>query len=155
MIIDRTTQIFFDASCLIAAAGSPHGGSGFLLSLCARQFLRGAVSQLVLLEAERNLQAKLGQPVLYQLHHLLQTTPFEVAAVPIVSPLAEWRQSINAKDTHVIAAALTAKVSFLLTLDQRLIAEVNQASLPLQALVPGTFIKDMLPFHAEYPSLRS
>ncbi|MBI2942103.1 MAG: hypothetical protein HYY04_16860 [Chloroflexi bacterium] len=33
MTIDLTTILFFDASCLIAAAGSPTGGSGFLLSL--------------------------------------------------------------------------------------------------------------------------
>lgn len=54
MNIDRNTLLFFDASCLIAAAGSPTGGSGFLLALCARGLLRAACSQPVLVEAERN-----------------------------------------------------------------------------------------------------
>jgi len=44
MTIDQDTVVFFDASCLIAAAGSTSGGSGFLLSLCARGLLQGAVS---------------------------------------------------------------------------------------------------------------
>jgi hypothetical protein len=49
--IDRHTLLFLDASPLIAAAGSPAGGPGFLLSLCARGYLKAAVSQPVLLEA--------------------------------------------------------------------------------------------------------
>jgi predicted nucleic acid-binding protein len=57
MIIDSNTLLFFDSSCLIAAAGSPTGGSGFLLSLCGRQFLKVAISQAVLLEAQRNIHA--------------------------------------------------------------------------------------------------
>jgi len=60
MTIDRTTLLFFDASCLIAAAGSLSGGSGFLLALCQRGLLRGAISQPVLLETERNLLKKRG-----------------------------------------------------------------------------------------------
>jgi hypothetical protein len=60
MTIDRNTLLFFDSTCLIAAAGSPSGGSGFLLSLCARGFLKTAVSQPVLLEAQRNIQENLG-----------------------------------------------------------------------------------------------
>ena len=42
MPIDHQTLLFFDASWLIAAAGSPTGGSGFLLARCARHLLRGA-----------------------------------------------------------------------------------------------------------------
>ena len=56
MTVDHKTLLFFDASCLIAAAGSPAGGSSLLFSLCARRLLRGVVSQAVLLEAEGNIQ---------------------------------------------------------------------------------------------------
>jgi hypothetical protein len=71
MRIDRQTLVFFDASCLIAAAGSPSGGAGspsggagFLVSVCASGFLRAAVSRPVLFEAERNVLAKLRPEVL-------------------------------------------------------------------------------------------
>jgi hypothetical protein len=57
------TLLFFDASCLIVA-GSPTGGAGFLLLLCAHRLLRGTVSQVVLLEAERNIAAKLSPQML-------------------------------------------------------------------------------------------
>lgn len=78
MNIDQTTLVFFDASCLIAAAGSPSGGSGFLLSLCRRGLLGAAVSQPVLLEAERNIGKRRGPEELETYHrpdtHLEQTT---------------------------------------------------------------------------------
>ncbi len=59
MSVDRNTIIFFDASCLVAASGSPTGGSGFLLTVCAKGFVKAAVSQQVLLEAQRNVTEQL------------------------------------------------------------------------------------------------
>lgn len=154
MSIDENTLLFFDASCLIAAAGSPTGGSGFLLSLCGREFLGGTVSQLVLLEAEHNIQAKLGPQVLGQYHHLLQIIPLTVAPVPMPNPGEPWLKHVNAKDVHVIAAALAVGADYLLTLDQKLRAEVDAASLPLDALTPGDFIRNVLPTHEDYPHMR-
>jgi predicted nucleic acid-binding protein len=153
MKVDRTTALFFDASCLIAAAGSPTGGSGFLLSLCARRLLRPVVSQFVLLEAERNIQEKRGPLVLRAYHALLISVPFTVAPVPTI-PAATWRQVVNAKDLHVVAAVLASEAPYLLTLDQNLIAEIDRADLPFQALTPGAFIKDALIHHPEYDTAR-
>lgn len=82
MTIDRDTLLFFDASCLIAAAGSPNGGSGFLLSVCSRGFLKAAVSQPVLLEAERNIFENLGNEALHVYHRLIVLTPMMVVPVP-------------------------------------------------------------------------
>lgn len=154
MKVDRTTALFFDASCLIAAAGSPTGGSGFLLSLCARRLLRPVVSQFVLLEAERNIQEKRGSLVLRTYHALLISVPFTVAPVPTVPPAAAWRQVVNAKDQHVVAAVLASEAPYLLTLDQNLVAEIDRADLPFQALTPGAFIKDVLIHHPEYDAAR-
>lgn len=149
-MIDRSTLLFFDASCLIAAAGSPTGGSGFLLSLCARKFLRGVVSQAVLLEAERNVQAKLGEDALRQYHALLRLVPLRLVAVPPLSSAAPWRTIVNGKDAHVMTAALAAGAPFLLTLDKKLAEQVNQTGLLVQALSPGDFIRSVLPTHADY-----
>ena len=129
MRIDRTTLLFFDASCLIAAAGSSTGGSAFLLSLCSRNLLRGAVSQAVLLEAERNIRAKLGSQALAAYHGLLQVVPLVLASVPRVPTRATWLQVVNGKDAHVVASALAVKAPFVLTLDRGLVEQVNQAGL--------------------------
>jgi predicted nucleic acid-binding protein len=149
MTIDHTTLLFFDASCLVAAAGSPNGGSGFLLSLCARGYLRGVVSPYVLLETERNIQARIDLGAVHTYHNFVATIPYLVASIP--SPLPDY-PTVNAKDVHVVAAAVFASVAYLLTLDKRLLVEINTAKLSFPALTPGDFIKSVLPSHTEYPS---
>ena len=154
MTIDHTTRLFFDASCLIAAAGSPNGGSGFLLALCGRELLRGAVSHHVLLEAEHNIQAKLPTRALEHNNDQVRVQPFLIAPVPLLDEPAAWHLHVNAKDRHVIAATLAIRAVYLLTLDQNLIGETNRAALPLVALTPGDFIRIYLPTHDEYTPQR-
>jgi predicted nucleic acid-binding protein len=155
MTVDHKTLLFFDASCLIAAAGSSTGGSGLLLSLCVRRLLRGVVSQAVLLEAESNIQSKLRRQALSDYHTLLQTAHLSIAPIPPVLPASVWLQEINAKDVHVVAAALAAKAPYVLTLDRKLALEINSAALSIEALTPGDFIRNVLPLHTSYPTLRS
>ena len=151
MKIDRNTILFFDSSCLIAASGSPSGGSGFLLSLCARKILKGAISQPVLLEAQRNIQGKLGNSALNEFFKLLSMTPLILASLPGAPELLRIGQLVNAKDAHVVAAAIEADTQFLLTLDKKLIEQVKGAGLELSALTPGDFIKSVLTLHTDYP----
>lgn len=154
MAIDADTLIFFDASCLIAAAGSPSGGSGFVLSLCGRYLLRGAVSPPVLVEAERNVRQKLGPEPLERYHRLIVVTPLLLASSPSPRQLARCQPIVGAKDAHVLAAALASRAPYLLTLDRRLAERINQANLGIRALSPGEFITTVLPEHADYPSVR-
>ncbi len=154
MAIDETTIVFFDSSCLIAAAGSPTGGSSLLLAICARGFLRGAVSKAVLAEAEGNILTNLPAPALTRYRQEILTIPLVVAPVPRASE----RQSVAAitgeKDAHVLAAALSVGAQFLITLDKRLAAQITneQTKLTVAALSPGEFIKTVLPTHPAYRS---
>lgn len=151
MRVDPTTLLFFDASCLIAAAGSPQGGSSFLLSLCRRRLLRGAVSQPVLLEAERNIEAKMGAAALSAFHRLLAITPLILAPIASNRELQAYQPIVNVKDAHVLAAVMTSGAQCLLTLDRELVSQVNQSDLPVVALTPGAFIRQHLPDHPDYP----
>ncbi len=71
MTISPRTLLFYDASCLFAAASSPTGGSAFLLLVCRRGFLRAGSAQSVLIEAERNIRDKRPPSVLDAYHALL------------------------------------------------------------------------------------
>jgi len=152
MTINRSTLVFFDASCLIAGAGSPSGGSGFLLSLCARGFLRAAVSQPVLLEAQRNIQNKLGEDALSRFYNFLAVVPFILVPVTEKEELRDYYKDINQKDIHVLAAANAVHSPFLITLDKGLLLEVARADLNITALTPSDFIKKILPTHVDYPT---
>jgi predicted nucleic acid-binding protein len=126
MIIDRNTILFFDSSCLIAAAGSPTGGSGFLLSLCARGVLKAAVSQYVLLEAQRNVQTKLGDEAANHFYNFISIVPFSLATLPDKNILKRLEKICNKKDVHVLAAALEIQAPFLLALDKGFISEITR-----------------------------
>lgn len=154
MTVNRRTLLFFDASCLIAAAGSPAGGSGFLLSLCAREYLKAATSQPVLLEAQRNIQAKLGGAAIQRFYNLLAVVPFLLASLPGEAEFKRLEKLVNRKDVHVIAAALEIHTPFLLALDKGLVLEVNKANLGVQSLTPGDFIKTILSNHTDFPGIR-
>ena len=152
MRIDRRTLVFIDAACWIAATGSPNGGSGFMLALCQAGFLRAAATQVVLLEARRNIVNKMGIEALQVFHRLLFNTPLQVLPVP--PDRADAQAMVGEKDDHVLAAALAAGAAFLLTLDRPLIKSVNAAGLPIRAITPGHFIKELLPTHPDYPQMR-
>ena len=151
MTIDHTTQIFFDASCLIAAAGSPNGGSGFLLSLCEKRHLQAVISTYVMAEAARNIQDRMAPAAWVNYQVLLIAVPFIIAPVPNPLPVLP---PVNAKDIHVVAAAVVAGCAYLLTLDKGLLAEANQAQLDFPVLLPGDFIKTVLPTHVDFLNLR-
>jgi hypothetical protein len=90
MPVDRETLIFFDASCIIVAAHRPTGGSGFLLRLCQRDFLRAAVSWPVLWEAEANLLAKFPKSSVDAFHRQLADTAFVIAPTPSAQQLERY-----------------------------------------------------------------
>jgi predicted nucleic acid-binding protein len=81
--------------------------------------------------------------------------PLALASLPAIPPEAAWQQYVNGKDAHVVAASLEIEAPYLLTLDQGLIVQVTNASLPIQALTPGDFIRGVLPHHLDYPNLRA
>jgi predicted nucleic acid-binding protein len=152
MPIDRTTRVFFDAACLIAAAGSATGGSSYLLSLCEQGFLTGSVSDLVLREAARNIRDKLPGPALQRFDHLRTHVPLQMVHVSSQAQQA-YAQTVNAKDVHVLAAAMLASAQFLVTLDGPFAREVNRANLFALALTPAEFIRTILPQHPDYDAL--
>jgi len=155
MTIDETTLLFFDSSCLVAAAGSPTGGSSVLLAICARGFLKGAVSHGVLAEAEGNILTNLALPARIRYHQEILSMPLIVAPVPSAFERETAAAITGAKDAHVLAAALNAGAQFLITLDKGLISRIAQEEeLSIHALSPGAFITTYLPTHPAYPSIR-
>ena len=116
MDCDRATRLFFDATCVVAAAGSPTGGSSFLLTLCLRGLLVVIVSRPVLIEARRNIEAKLPRPALDRYRALRRRVLRSL--VPVAVPLAQRRYGalVSSKDAHVLAAALEAGAAALITL---------------------------------------
>jgi predicted nucleic acid-binding protein len=156
MRIDETTCLFFDSSCLIAAAGSPTGGSSLLLAICARGFLKGAVSHAVLAESEGNILTNLPLSALTRYRQEILRIPLVVAPVVSTTEREAAAPITEEKDAHILASALNVGAQYLITLDKRLISQITQeVQLSLHALSPGEFITGALPTHPAYRSIRS
>ena len=126
--LDPSSRLFFDASCLIAAAASPNGGSGFLWSLCERGLLHAVVSQAVLTEADTNLANKISIEARIRHHLQRQAGAPLIAAIPRLDVTPRRYPGINVKDEHVIAAAIAGEAQVVLTLDRPLEREINRAN---------------------------
>lgn len=133
--------LLIDASCLVAAAGSPGGGSSVLLHLCG-VLVAGVVSAPVLLEAEGSIHARLPPAAWERWQYLLLTIPLRVVDVP--ADAGRYAVAVSTKDAHVYAAALAAGVRTLVTLDQPLARRVTALNGPVAALSPGAFIRTVL-----------
>jgi len=140
-------RVFIDASVYVAAAHSPTGGSSLLLEvLSAHPSYGGVASRLVLLEAERNIQAKFGEADLARFYKLLADLDPEMVPTPPADSLGAASALVGEGDAHVLAAAVAANCAFLVTLDRAafLTERVLNAGLPLRPLTPGDFLKEVL-----------
>jgi len=156
MPIGRNTRLFFDASVLVAGAHSLDGGSALLLEACKWGGFRALTSVAVLGET---LHALRGFPRVAseRFQRLLTEVKWELVAMPPGAILERYEPYIEAKDVHVLAAAVEGRAEFLLTLDRRHIlaaAEgIERAGLRIVVLRPGDFIRGHYPQHEDYPDL--
>jgi predicted nucleic acid-binding protein len=152
-MVSESTGVFFDASCLFAAAMSPNGGSGLIVDTCRRGFLRAVSSRSVLEEAERNIRGKCPLATLMAYRHLISTTPFTIVDAPSTVEAPRFEDAFM-EDAHVIASTLAAEAEVLLTLDRRLITRVRAGVFRFRVVTPKEFIDDVLPLHPDFASIR-
>ncbi len=140
-------RLFLDANIWIAAAGSRTGASALVLALCQRGHATAVSSRLILLEAERNIQAKLGPDALLQFYRDLGELDLTLVEAPTPQEIAAQSKIIDPKDAHVLAAALKGGVEVLLTLDRKHFQSpsVLQAGLPFRIMTPGEFLHRLVP----------
>lgn len=136
-------RLLLDASVWIAAAGSRTGASASVLALCRHGHARAGCSRLILLEAERNIQGKLGQDALLRFYQEIAGLDIDLVEGPTAQEISAQSRIIDPKDAHVLAAALKGGVEALLTLDRKhfLSPSVLQAGLPFLIMTPGDFLR--------------
>ncbi len=136
-------RLFLDASVLVAASGSPDGGSALLLEICRTKNVPVLVTRLVLREAERNIQLKLGEPALLRFYKTIADLDPEVVSIPIDKQLAAASEVVAAKDAHVLAGAQNCKATHLVTLDRKhfLGEDQRKGILPIVACTPGELLR--------------
>ncbi|MCL5984994.1 MAG: PIN domain-containing protein [Actinobacteria bacterium] len=153
--INSETRLFFDASVLLAGIINPEGGSGLITRACAVNGFSPLVSQPVLLEVEGCLNENFPKSFMERFHCIVIDIPWIIAEVPSDKLLSDCEKIINQGDAHVLAAAITGRCDFLLTLDRKhfITASLKSADLPFIILTPGEFITNFYHLHEEFDKI--
>jgi predicted nucleic acid-binding protein len=138
-------RVFLDGSVLVAAAGSPSGGSALVIEICRGQRFAAICSQRVLLEAQINIRSKLPTEAMVRFYQLLAALSPMLIPPTTAEDEARYTAWIAAKDAHVIAAAVHGGTDFLLSLDRKHLVNdrMRSAGLLFQVLTPDEFIQQI------------
>ncbi len=137
-------KVFLDASCWVAAAGSPTGGSALTLKLARHGYLHIVATKKILLEAERNINGKLGKDALLRFYQELGTTEMELIETPTPEEETRWRHLVAEKDCHVLAGAYKAHVDVLVSLDRRhILAQTVREGFPIPVKDTNGFLQEL------------
>lgn len=116
-----------------------------ILKLARAGYLQIAATRQVLLEAERNIKAKMSKGALLRFYQELGTTEVELADGPTPEEKDRWRDLVAEKDCHVLAGAYKAAAGFLVTLDkQHILAEKVKQGFPIPVKDTKEFLEGFL-----------
>jgi putative PIN family toxin of toxin-antitoxin system len=137
-------RVFLDASCWVAAAGSPNGGSALILKLAQAGHLQVVATRKVLQEAERNIRDKLGKEALLRYYQALGSLEIELVDPITPEEEAQWTSLVAEKDRHVLAGAYKARADVLVSLDRRhILTERVQERFPIPVRDTGSFLEKL------------
>jgi putative PIN family toxin of toxin-antitoxin system len=115
-------RVFVDTSVLFSAVYSSTGFARDLLQLSLDDQIQLIVSQNVLAEVERNLQAKIPE-YLDRWRRFLNVLQLEIVADPPLEQVRLCEAYVVQKDAPIVAAAIIAKVDYLVTYDRKHLLE--------------------------------
>lgn len=133
-------RLFLDTSALFAGLWSETGGARALLQLGEAGWVELCVSREVLGELERTLRRKAPE-LMGTMALILDRARVVVWPSPPPKTVARAeRWTRHAGDAHIVAAALEARVEYLVTLDQAhlLDNEALEKNLPFPVGTPGS-----------------
>lgn len=139
-------QVFLDANVFFAAAGSPSGGSAFVLELAKQDKFKVVTTTHALLEAERNIENKLGKScILRHYQNLLDVRPIVQPIDPaVLKRISQLEKLLPLKDAPILLGAILSNADFLLTLDRKDFIDnekLKEIEFSFKIMTPGEFLK--------------
>lgn len=111
-------SVFLDTSVIISGILSRQGASHAILTLCELGLLRLVVCPYILDEATNNLSVYLPE-IAARFQELRVSINWETIPDPSADQLRKWQGIVPDKDLPVLAAAIIANPSQLVTLDTK------------------------------------
>ncbi len=139
MTTGKKIKVFFDSSVIIAGLASTKGASCMLLSLAEMEVIEPYICEQVVTEVIKNVEKKLPSCV-PQFFTLFKKLPF-IMVDATEDNITFSLQLINKKDAVILAAAITAGVDALITLDKHFLKGDLKEKLKLSLCTPGEFLR--------------
>ena len=137
----RKIRVFLDSSVIIAGLASASGGSHKVLALAELGIIAPYISADVENEVLRNVAKKLPQAVAH-FERLMRELHFTVIKTS-EQEIEHARSIINEHDAPIMAAAISAKVNWLLSLDKHFLALKERGKLDFAVAAPGEFLQHL------------
>lgn len=112
-------KVFIDSSVLVAAVGSPSGGSARVLRLAKGDKIKLCVTLEVLRETRLNIAEKFSREKLVRFLMEVKFAKIKIVPEPTEKEISRWEPLTVPKDTHVLAGAIKAKADVLVSLDKQ------------------------------------
>ncbi len=137
----KRIKVFIATSVLIAGVASVTGASAAVLDLCEAESIQMVISRQVLVEADRNFSAKLPGLVTQFREFIKNLAPMMVGDPPAIA-VERAANLIERKDAAILAAAVEAKVDYLITLDKKhFLKKRVQHSTSIEICTPADFLR--------------
>lgn len=111
-------KVFLDSSALIAGIASSKGAAREILRLAEIGLIEIIVSRQAVVEADRNISAKLPE-CLDDFRNYLETLAPVLAKDPAPRDILRFSSLIQPHDAPILAAAVAAQADYLVTWDQK------------------------------------
>jgi putative PIN family toxin of toxin-antitoxin system len=134
-------RVFIDTSVLIAGVASVPGASAAVLDLCEPESIQMVISRQVLVEADRNFSSKLPN-LIGQFRRFIQNLAPLMVDDPSAAAMERATGLVDRKDAAILAAAMEAKVDFLITLDKKHFLKPKiKGDIPIEVCTPTDFLR--------------
>ncbi len=135
----KQIKVFLDSSVIFAGLAFSKGGSFQVLLLIEAGIIIPYVSGQVVTEVTQNAQRKLPE-VADAFYALFKVLKFNLID-PTENNLLYAKKLINEKDAGILAAAITAEVDWLLSLDKHFLRSRWKNVVDFSVGTPGDFLQ--------------
>jgi len=136
------SKVFLDTSALIAGIASSKGAAREILRLAEIGLVEILVSRQVVVEADRNITAKLPE-CLDDFRNYLETLAPVLFADPSPRDILRFSSLIQPHDAPILAAAVAARADYLVTWDQKHFMTTGPRALARPKVMnPGEFLHE-------------
>jgi predicted nucleic acid-binding protein len=134
-------KVFLDTSALIAGIASSKGAARELLRLAELELIDIVLSRQVIVEADRNIEAKMPE-VMYEYRAFIELLAPTLIDDPSPENVKKYSCLIDPDDAPILAAAVLSGVDYLVTWDRKHFLKSDiKINSHLKILAPGEFLK--------------